>query len=115
MIYCSDNFSAMKCICCYFSYFFNVQKAGSFGACFTVYSLFYRACEHTDVTLTFAVKCRFNSPAAVVPEYHNEPAAEVLDRVFKASELGFGDDVAGDANDEQLADAAAENRLGDHP
>ena len=47
-------------------------------------------------------------------QHHHQPGAETLDGKLDAADLGRGDDVAGHADDEQLAQPLIEDQLGRH-
>jgi hypothetical protein len=50
-----------------------------------------------------------------VPEHHHESRSGPCRREFYAADLGWGDDVAGDADNEQVPQTLIENDLRRHP
>ena len=58
---------------------------------------------------------RLDRPAARVAEHDDEPGAELRRRELDAADLRRRDDVAGDTDDEQVAETLAEHELGRHP
>ena len=57
---------------------------------------------------------REDRAALRVPEHHDEPRAEALGGELDAADLRRRDDVAGDADHEQVAEALVEDDLGGH-
>ena len=49
-----------------------------------------------------------------MPEHHDEPGAEPLGGEFDAVNLRGRDDVSGDADDKQIAEALVEDQFGGH-
>ena len=55
------------------------------------------------------------APQLEWPEHHHQPGAEAFGRELDAADLGGRDDVAGDADHEQVAQALVKDDFGRHP
>ena len=58
---------------------------------------------------------RFNGAALRVAQHHHQAGAELFGGELDAADLGWGDDVAGDADDEQIAEALIEDDFDRYP
>jgi hypothetical protein len=64
--------------------------------------------------LELSVQSGGHRPTPLVPEDHQQRDVQVIPRVLEAAHHVGRDDVTGDADDEQVAEALVEDQLGGH-
>lgn len=92
----------------------DVELAGLHLVFLVADGLRYLVRDEFDVALGVVVDCGVYRAAMVVAQHYDQVAAQVAGRVFDAAELMFIDDVAGNSDDEQIAQAHIEDGLGHH-
>ena len=119
MVECSDDLETVGLLFAYLDAAFyhfdavpNIQTAGGVVVGLVADGDAYLIGDELDVAVRVVVYRRIDRSAVVVPEHHDELAAEVFGGVLDAAELVVVDHIARNSDHEQLADTGGKDALG---
>ena len=98
----------------HFNAVLNIQTAGGVVVGLVTDGDAYLIGDELDVAVRVVVYRRIDRSAVVVPEHHDELAAEVFGGVLDAAELVVVDHIARNSDHEQLADTGRKDALGNY-